>query len=225
MLIIPSPCRPPLVKQIELVKATHALGKQTMSHASDIASYLQAIESCTDGVQHTPDDGNLTLSAIRQLKRNHQYVTPTMSIFERAFHDPLVMLFLRGTTDPGNSSFANVRANVATMYQHGVPILAGSDAVGKISEDITYEHGISLHNELKLLTEAGLSAADAINAATRVPAQWHRLRDRGIIQPGKRADLVLLNANPLDDIGNTLDINRIWAGGREYRGIERLNKL
>jgi imidazolonepropionase-like amidohydrolase len=76
-------------------------------------------------------------------------------------------------------------------------------------------HGISLHHELELLVDAGLSTLDALRAATSRPAHYFGLADRGLIEPGRRADLVLIEGNPLQDITATQSIRRIWCGGVE----------
>jgi imidazolonepropionase-like amidohydrolase len=76
-------------------------------------------------------------------------------------------------------------------------------------------HGISLHHELELLVDAGLSTLDALRAATSRPARYFGLADRGLIEPGRRADLVLVEGNPLQDITATRSIRRIWCGGVE----------
>jgi imidazolonepropionase-like amidohydrolase len=76
-------------------------------------------------------------------------------------------------------------------------------------------HGISLHHELELLVDAGLSTLDALRAATSRPAHYFGLADRGLIEPGRRADLVLIEGNPLQDITATKSIRRIWCAGVE----------
>jgi imidazolonepropionase-like amidohydrolase len=209
--------------QISLVNAAHALGKQAMSHAADIESYLQAINSRTDGIQHTPSDGNLSQDAIKALKAQEQiFVTPTMAIFKYAYSNQAVMGFVAGSAvTGGNSSFSNVHSNVAAMHEAGIPILAGTDAVGKLNENVTIPFGLTLHEELQNLVAAGLSPVEALNAATRVAAKWHGLLDRGVVELGKRADLILLNSNPLLNISNTLDMEKIWVAGREYLDVSK----
>ncbi|KAF2798435.1 hypothetical protein K505DRAFT_321880 [Melanomma pulvis-pyrius CBS 109.77] len=215
---------PSLLMQSALVKATHILGKQTMSHASDIASYLEAIASRSDGIQHIPDDGLLPLSAFRDIKKHGQFVTPTMAVFKFASENPIVWERLRGVSW-ANSSYANVQANVAAMHRYGVPILAGTDAIGSFPVNGTFSlafpHGLSLHQELHNLVDAGLSPAEAINAATSVAAKYHKLGDRGIVKCGMRADLILLRRNPLVDISSTLDIEKVWVSGREYLDVAK----
>ena len=90
--------------------------------------------------------------------------------------------------------------------------MAGSDApyVGCFP-------GFSLHDELALLVEAGLTPLEALRAATLNPAKFiERLDSLGTVESGKLADLVLLDANPLDDIRNTNKIAAVVANGRLY---------
>lgn len=99
--------------------------------------------------------------------------------------------------------------NVRMMKAAGVRILAGTDAPNLGS------HGVSLHGELQLLTQAGLSPAEALTAATLAPAQAFKLSDRGRIAAGSRADLVLVDGNPLQDIQLTRAIVRVFKNGFE----------
>ena len=99
---------------------------------------------------------------------------------------------------------------IARMHEAGVPIGAGTDTPIALAIP-----GYSLHNELEVLVAAGLSPLDALGAATVQPAKFFSLDDEmGEIAPGMRADLVLLNANPLTDIRNTRTIDRVIARGR-----------
>ncbi|NIR46799.1 MAG: amidohydrolase family protein [Gemmatimonadetes bacterium] len=92
----------------------------------------------------------------------------------------------------------------------GVPIMAGTDA------PLVYVFpGYSLHLELQLLVESGLSPYEALEAATVTPARFLGLEDEsGMVAAGKRADLVLLEANPLEDIGATTRIAGVVANGK-----------
>jgi imidazolonepropionase-like amidohydrolase len=104
-------------------------------------------------------------------------------------------------------NLTTVVQNVEALHKAGVRILAGTDAVGQLGSS-NVPLGLSLHQELQNLVEAGLTPAEVLRAATVVPATFHRIPDRGVIAPGKRADLILLNSNPLANISNTLDIAR-----------------
>jgi tetratricopeptide (TPR) repeat protein len=75
--------------------------------------------------------------------------------------------------------------------------------------------GFSLHDELGLLVKAGLTPMQALQAATLNPARFLGIeKDSGTVEAGKIADLVLLDANPLDDIANTKKINTVIYGGK-----------
>lgn len=90
------------------------------------------------------------------------------------------------------------------LHDAGVGILAGADTPG----------GFRLHQELELFVESGLSPLEALRTATINPARYlGREDDFGSIAPGKIADLVLLNANPLESIGNTLSIEAVVFQG------------
>lgn len=97
------------------------------------------------------------------------------------------------------------------MHQSGVTLLAGSDA-GPFNSFVY--PGFSLHSELEWLVRVGLTPAEALRAATQLPAEFMRRgHEFGQVREGFRADLVLLDANPLQDIGNTRRIETVFVGG------------
>jgi imidazolonepropionase-like amidohydrolase len=105
---------------------------------------------------------------------------------------------------------------VRAIHQAGGRILAGSD-----SPEFFLLYGWTLHRELESLVEAGLPPFAALEAATRNPAEWlGTLAESGTVEPGKRADLVLLDANPLEDIRNTQRIAGVMRAGRWYPAAE-----
>ena len=116
-------------------------------------------------------------------------------------------------SDPGKRDlrFAQFTLDmILRMHRAGVPIGAGTDAPIALAIP-----GYSLHNELRILVAAGLTPREALSAATMQPAKFLGLDgEMGSIAPGMRADLVLLNANPLADIRNTREIDRVIARGR-----------
>ena len=107
-------------------------------------------------------------------------------------------------------------ANVRLLKDAGVMLLAATDVGVPLQVP-----GISLHVELERLVEAGLTPLEALQAATLNPARVLRMADSlGTVEAGKLADLVLLDANPLEDIRNTRRILAVVAGGRLTRRAE-----
>lgn len=101
---------------------------------------------------------------------------------------------------------------VGAMQRAGVNILAGTDTLNPYCFP-----GFSLHDELGLLVKAGLSPMEALQAATLNPARFMgREKDFGTVETGKIADLVLLDANPLNDIANTKRIDAVVLGGKLF---------
>ena len=99
---------------------------------------------------------------------------------------------------------------VGLFNKQGVKILAGTDTpIGFLTP------GFSLHKELELLVESGLTPLQALRAATITPAEFFNLEDKmGTVEVGKVADLVILNSNPLNDIKHTQDIHKVILKGR-----------
>ena len=122
--------------------------------------------------------------------------------------------YYRGASDKRVAYFARMvdfnRRLVGAFRAAGVPVVAGTDALNPGCVP-----GFALHDELELLHESGLTNEEALAAATRVPATWLGIiADRGTIEAGKRADLVLLDANPLVDIRHTRRIAGVMVNGR-----------
>lgn len=104
-----------------------------------------------------------------------------------------------------------VQRFVKSMHDAGVPLLAGSDLANP-----NVLPGLSLHQELELLGEAGIPPMRVLAMATRDAARWLGiLAEVGTLEPGKRADLLILDRNPLEDIRHTRTIWRVVQGGRE----------
>ena len=96
----------------------------------------------------------------------------------------------------------------------GVRIITGTDGPGLG----TLVPGYGLHHELQLLVESGLRPGQALRAATLTAAEaLGKDRELGSVEPGKLADMLILNADPLVDIGNTGKVELIIKGGKQYR--------
>jgi cytosine/adenosine deaminase-related metal-dependent hydrolase len=109
-------------------------------------------------------------------------------------------------------SFQGLLDRVGAIQRAGVEILAGTDTPNPYCFP-----GFSLHDELALLVKAGLTPMEALQVATRNAAKFLGLLDSlGTIEPGKIADLVLLDANPLAEITNSQKINAVVTGGKLF---------
>ena len=94
------------------------------------------------------------------------------------------------------------------MHRAGIPIVAGTDQTVP---------GHSLHREIELYVQAGFTPMEAIQAATIVPARVMKVdKEVGTIEVGKRADLILTRANPLEDIRNIRTVEFVIANGTLY---------
>ena len=125
-----------------------------------------------------------------------------------------------GADSVGRAMFAKRLAQIAAMHRAGVGVLTGTDAPLRNSPP-----GFGLHEELSLFVRGGLSPFDVLRAATYEPARYFGALDTaGTVESGRVADLVLLSANPLADIGNTRKIAGVVANGRWFdsRALERL---
>ena len=99
---------------------------------------------------------------------------------------------------------------VKSFKEAGVPIVAGTDAG---NPGVVW--GFSLHDEIELLVKAGLTTEEALASATRLPATWLGIEKKiGTVEVGKYADLILLDANPLEDISNTRKISGVFVNGK-----------
>ena len=207
--------------QDNLVASSHAKGMTTVTHATSLKHYMEAIISKTNGIQHAPADALLSPEIVSLMVKQHQFSTPTMEIarivLKIAKTNSAILAVLGQGAD---ASYEVWRANVMAMHQAGIPILAGSDAAPQIPVNGT-PYGWTLHAELINLVDAGLTNAEALRSATLLPALLFGFQTRGRIAPGMRADLVLLSpgADPIQDISATKNISRVWIVGLEYSDV------
>jgi imidazolonepropionase-like amidohydrolase len=172
--------------------------------------------------------------AVSFLKEHHTVVDPTMALFELftattakppASFEPGVEKIapelaqpLTDVEPPSERSevfgkvFSKDIAIVGALHRAGVPIVAGTDQAVP---------GHSLHREIELYVQAGFTPLEAIQAATIVPARVMGLdKELGTIEKGKRADLILLTADPLADIHNTRNVEYVISNGAMYHTAE-----
>jgi imidazolonepropionase-like amidohydrolase len=114
------------------------------------------------------------------------------------------------TAARNRQNYAILQTSVAKLSAAGARIILGSDTG---LEDHFF--GYAEQKELELMAQAGMTPAQVIVAATGRPAEFLGLPDRGTLAPGKRADLLVLDADPLDDIRNTRRIAKLYIAGKE----------
>ncbi|KAF2180524.1 putative hydrolase [Zopfia rhizophila CBS 207.26] len=190
-----------------LVSESHRLGKEVVCHASVRSAYDQAAHARVDQIHHAPLDEPISTDLAKQILTRGQIVTPTLSIMQAI-----------SKANPLNNFNASVQS-VSLLHKMGVPILAGTDANLQPGIPAFVPFGTSLHLELELLVQAGLSNVDALRAATSHAAKLWNFKDRGVIRKGMRADLLLVEGDPTKDIRATRNIKKVWANGVEVSGI------
>ena len=193
-----------------LVEAAHAHSLLTIGHAATRDAVLLAQAAGIDVLTHAPLDRLLEDGDVQRTRVSGEVVVPTLTMMA-------AIVERIGAVAP--VSYDVARSAVADWYRAGVTVLAGTDANQAPSAPASPPYGTSLHHELKLLVGAGLSPVDALRAATVLAARYWGLADRGVIAPGKRADLVLIDGDPLADIGAVGKITAVWCAGVPVAGV------
>lgn len=173
------------------------------------------------GLFNTYDDAKAA-ALFRTFVKNGTWHTPTLALLQGFLADKerarrlLYMQDLSAEVFDGwmariSALLDRYKKLVRDMHRAGVDFLAGTDTGPNNPVPV----GVGLHDELELLVESGFTPMEALQTATRNPARYFgRLKDMGTIEPGKLADLVMLSANPLDDIRNTRKIAVVILRGR-----------
>ncbi|MFB7653013.1 MULTISPECIES: amidohydrolase family protein [unclassified Streptomyces] len=185
--------------------AAHSSGKLVMAHATTAVTVARALDAGVDMIHHVPLDSPLSAELAARYAATGTVAVPTLTMMEG----------FAGLGVPG-WDYAAAEGSVAALRRAGARILAGTDANQAPGIPVHPPFGTSLHHELELLVRAGLTNRAALRAATSGPAQAFGLRDRGAVRPGHRADLVLIDGDPLADITVTRAVRRVWVGGVEY---------
>jgi hypothetical protein len=211
------------------IAAAHQRKKLAVVHVTDQQAAREAVNAGADGLAHIFCDSPADDAFIKSANARGIFIISTLSVIEglsgpggKLADDPLLQPMLT-PADKSNlkSSFPmllakkqrleNAMQSVRALHAAGIAILAGTDAPNPATA-----HGASIHRELELLTESGLSPAEALAAETSAPAAKFALADRGRIAKGLRADLLLVKGDPTADIKATRDIQRVWIAGREF---------
>ncbi|KAK8036142.1 hypothetical protein PG993_008756 [Apiospora rasikravindrae] len=183
-------------------------GKMTVAHAAHFEAFPRCLRAGFDILTHVPLDKPLRQDMAESMAAQGMFAVPTLTMMETFSQSWVMWMLMRRTMN-----FDHSMRSVRTMREAGVPILAGTDShnAGIL---FNIPAGRSLHHEIELLVKAGLSPVEALRAATSQAARCFSLDDRGRVKPGFRADLVLVQGNPLEDISVTRRIVRVWSGGQ-----------
>jgi imidazolonepropionase-like amidohydrolase len=195
-----------------LAEAAHHAGLIIIAHVTTIAALTIAAEAGVDILTHAPLDAvvdeNLAFSIAQKGIVSVPTLTMMRSVASIAAHLP---------THGAGTDYAHARSTVTAFRRAGITILAGTDANQAPGSPAKIKHGEALHDELGLLVEAGLTPIEALRSATVVPAQYFGFTDRGVIEAGRRADLVLIDGDPTQDITATRAIRGVWVAGVQAR--------
>ena len=216
-----------------VIEAAHRRGKLAVVHIGNEKDARAVLAAGADGLVHLfPGESADAAGLARLAASRGAFVIPTFTVLESMAgwrgDDLLAVPALAGLLDKdeqaplkaryGNKERAAMlvapKAVAAAMMKAGVPLLAGTDAGNPGTQ-----YGVSLHRELAALVDAGLSPAQALAAATSVPAQVFKLGRRGRIEKGYKADLLLVDGNPAADILATRRIVEVWKDGESANGL------
>ncbi len=222
---------PPLYKAV--IREAHANGLKVAAHVYYLEDAKRLARDGVDIFGHSVRDRDVDAAFIALMKKNDIAYIPTLDLDESFFvykeqPDWMKKDFFRGALDAGvwewlhspkyevkeksRQDLAIASRNVQALHRAGVRIGLGTDSGATIPR----VQGFAEHRELQLLVAAGLTPMQALQAGTSVNAGIFGIgAQRGTLAAGKRADIVVLDANPLDDIGNTQKIDGVWLGGEK----------
>jgi imidazolonepropionase-like amidohydrolase len=238
-----SSVKPDIVRAI--TDEAHRLGLTVTGHIPQGMSTKAGIDSGMDQINHMQyiyammkknkdrsvdltDTANIAVLDYLLAKRT--VVDPTIGVFEMVYRSvkdnilemepnyyslplPLQSLFTNMGLEPENAKrlkpvYESMKNLVKALFDKGIPIVAGTDMGFP---------GYSLHRELELYVEAGLTPMEAIQCATIVPAQVMKKEwQTGTVRSGREADLVILNSDPLKNIRNIRDVWMVIKEGQQY---------
>ncbi|KAJ9608966.1 hypothetical protein H2200_006737 [Cladophialophora chaetospira] len=223
--------------QAAVVAAAHRRGLKVVAHALSLKDTVEVLRSGVDGLTHTFFDEPINAEVIELYKQQNAWVNPTLAavgsltceskdIVQRFSEDPRVkrrvsdgdvelMHHCLHMKSPG-ARWEYAIDSVRQLKRAGIDIICGSDSAAGAPGVV---FGVNLHVEMYLLvTKVGMTPKEVLRATTSLTADRFGWTDRGRIAPGLKADMLLVDGNPLDDIGNLLNIRSIWRDGMLFEG-------
>ena len=225
--------QPTVELQQTIIEEAKNRGYLTVAHAMCLQDTLDVLRAGVNGLTHTFSDRPPTQEVVDAYKKNNAWCNPTLAavgslttegaaLQHKFAHDPRVQGLIN-EDKRGNMcacmSFAAQQAKVEHAYASvralraaGIDILCGSDAAGPAKGTA---FGLSMHHELSLfVNEVGMTPEEALRSATSLTAERFGFADRGKLDVGRNADLLLVEGNPLVEIDDTLNIRGVWREGR-----------
>lgn len=215
----------------EVIQQAHKSGLKVVAHVYYLEDAKRLARDGVDLFGHSVRDKPVDAELIALMKEKNIAYIPTLALDDAFFvyadkPDWMNTPFFKASLDAGvgewlaspaykvksisKKDLATAKANVLALHKAGIKVGMGTDSGATVAR----LQGFAEHRELELLIEAGLSPMQALQAATSVNAAILGIdQDRGSLVAGKQADILVLDANPLDDIRNTRKIHAIWLRG------------
>ncbi|PCJ45438.1 MAG: hypothetical protein COA74_15720 [Gammaproteobacteria bacterium] len=217
-----------------LITSAHHNHKLLVVHIDNLLSAKHAIEDGADGIIHSFMDQIIDDELVNLMKKNKAFMIPTLSVSsalvgKNETNNLINDVHLKDYLSPSQkaqlkarfpdfgipkSAYLNAAKSVKKLSLAGITILAGSDAPNPGTS-----HGISLHGELELLVDAGLTNEQAMHSATGAVRSIFPIGSRGRIEQGALATMILLDGNPFTNISDSKKINAIWKNGTLVKRI------
>ena len=188
-----------------LVKAAHEQNLKVVVHATQVATVKQAVQAGADILLHTPMKEEYPPELAEMIAEKGIAAAPTLVMMET--------FSVSGKNGYEPEHYKNAREAVNLLYKSGVKILAATDAnSGSFAPGVAF--GSSMHRELELLVDAGMTPSEVLASATSQNADIFGLSDLGMIKEGKRANLLLTEGRPDVTISDTKKIKQLWVEGK-----------
>ncbi|WP_299151378.1 amidohydrolase family protein [uncultured Dokdonia sp.] len=204
--IIVEPWKKTLDKETvaQIIKEAHKASKIAVVHVSNEEDAYNSLISDADGLVHIYHDKPMTDQHLQKLVGEKDFfVIPT--ILTTVLIQPL---YFNKTTEETALVEANLLKEVKRLYDAGIPILAGTDP-----PNANINIGSDLYKELAFFAKAGLPIEAVLASATSLPAEKFSLEGVGYIKKGYKADLLLLEQSPVNDVMKLNTLSHIWKEG------------